>query len=68
MENSSIDCFVLVQRFAADLEDFDNQFAHAWYKLTTRDMGPRSRCVNDDAPPAQVLLICTVHIVNFTLP
>merc|ERR1719348_2767801 len=43
----------LVTRFAGDLADFDLQFAHAWYKLTTRDMGPRSRCANEDAPPAQ---------------
>ena len=43
----------IVERFAKDREYFDEQFAHAWYKLTTRDMGPRSRCVNDDAPPEQ---------------
>ena len=43
----------IVKRFAEDREYFDHQFAHAWYKLTTRDMGPRSRCSNDDAPPSQ---------------
>ena len=43
----------IVEQFASDREYFDQQFAHAWYKLTTRDMGPRSRCLNSDAPPAQ---------------
>ena len=43
----------IVKRFASDQTDFDHQFAHAWYKLTTRDMGPRRRCVNKDAPPEQ---------------
>ena len=43
----------IVRQFAEDRELFDHQFAHAWYKLTTRDMGPRSRCANEDAPPEQ---------------
>ena len=29
----------LVQRFANDIEYLNAQFSHAWYKLTTRDMG-----------------------------
>ena len=33
----------LVRMFAEDRERFDEVFAHAWYKLTTRDMGPRVR-------------------------
>ena len=43
----------LVSHFAEDWQDFQTQFAHAWYKLTSRDLGPRTRCSNQDAPPAQ---------------
>ena len=44
----------IVAHFAEDWQDFSAQFAAAWYKLTTRDMGPRTRCSNQDtAPPPQ---------------
>jgi len=43
----------LVRRFAHDQKAFDHQFAHAWYKLTTRDMGPIDRCRGPFIPPAQ---------------
>eukprot|EP00924_Labyrinthula_sp_SR-Ha-C_P004969 maker-scaffold_1-snap-gene-17.4-mRNA-1 protein AED:0.07 eAED:0.07 QI:0/0/0/1/1/1/3/0/733 len=42
-----------VELYASDNELFNSDFADAWYKLTTRDMGPRSRCFGDDIPPAQ---------------
>ena len=43
----------LIKSFAEDMEYFDEMFAHGWYQLTTRDMGPRTRCANADAPPPQ---------------
>ncbi|ORY37924.1 heme peroxidase [Rhizoclosmatium globosum] len=42
-----------VQEFATDLDALNKAFAAGWYKLVTRDMGPRERCTNSDAPPSQ---------------
>lgn len=44
---------VYVQEFAANITAFEEAFAKAWYKLTTRDMGPFGRCVGPNLPPAQ---------------
>mmetsp|Transcript_5571 Transcript_5571/g.8269 ORF Transcript_5571/g.8269 Transcript_5571/m.8269 type:complete len:269 (-) Transcript_5571:31-837(-) len=43
----------IVRQFANDLILLNTVFAHAWYKLTTRDVGPVSRCVGPMVPPAQ---------------
>ena len=50
---TDMDYLSIVQEFSGNLEGFDQEFARAWYKLTTRDMGPRSRCLNADAPEPQ---------------
>ena len=45
--------FKIVSEFADDLDLFSDQFSHAWYKLTTRDMGPVTRCHGPATPEAQ---------------
>ncbi len=38
------------QRFLDNPEEFEKAFARAWFKLTHRDMGPRSRYLGADTP------------------
>jgi catalase-peroxidase len=38
------------ERFRDDPQAFEQAFARAWFKLTHRDMGPRSRYVGSDVP------------------
>ena len=45
----------IAEQFLADPEAFRLAFAKAWFKLTHRDMGPRSRYLGDQVP-ADVLI------------
>ncbi|MFH2202795.1 MAG: catalase/peroxidase HPI [Elusimicrobiota bacterium] len=40
----------IAQRFMNDPKEFELAFANAWFKLTHRDMGPRSRYLGSDVP------------------
>ncbi len=45
----------IAERFLADPEEYRLAFAKAWYKLTHRDMGPRSRYLGDDIPSEELI-------------
>jgi catalase-peroxidase len=41
---------VIAERFLKNPKAFDNAFARAWFKLTHRDLGPRSRYLGSEVP------------------
>jgi catalase-peroxidase len=43
------------ERFAADQAYFDEVFARAWFKLTHRDMGPKTRYIGPEAPAVDLI-------------
>jgi len=43
------------ERFAKDPAAFANAFARAWFKLTHRDMGPKSRYIGPDVPKEDLI-------------
>ena len=45
----------ITERFANDPEYFSQTFARAWFKLTHRDMGPKTRYIGPDVPAEKLI-------------
>lgn len=55
------------ERFYQDPAYFADAFARAWFKLTHRDMGPKSRYLGADVPAEDLIWQDPVPSVNYTL-
>jgi catalase-peroxidase len=45
----------IARRYAQNPEEFADAFARAWFKLTHRDMGPRSRYLGPEVPVEELI-------------
>ena len=57
----------IAKRFQEDPAEFELAFAKAWFKLTHRDMGPRSRYLGDDVPAEDLIWQDPVPAVDHQL-
>mgnify|MGYP002788619037 CR=1 FL=1 len=57
----------IARRFHADPQAFADAFARAWFKLTHRDMGPRSRYLGPEVPDEVLLWQDPVPAVDHPL-
>ena len=58
---------VIAKRFHEHPEEFADAFAHAWFKLTHRDMGPRSRYLGPEVPAEELIWQDPVPAVDHDL-
>lgn len=57
----------VAERFLADPDEYQRAFAKAWYKLTHRDMGPRSRYLGNAIPEGEAIWQDPVPAVDHKL-
>src|SRR5690606_31094613 len=57
----------IVERFHNDFDYFSDTFARAWFKLTHRDLGPKSRYLGPDVPAEDLIWQDPIPAVNYTL-
>jgi catalase-peroxidase len=55
------------EKFQKDPKAFEDAFARAWFKLTHRDLGPRSRYLGADAPKEELIWQDPIPTVDYTL-
>ncbi|MNR83712.1 Catalase-peroxidase [compost metagenome] len=55
------------KRFHEDPQAFAEAFARAWFKLTHRDMGPRSRYLGPEVPKEELIWQDPIPAVDYTL-
>ena len=55
------------ERFYNDFEYFSETFARAWFKLTHRDLGPKSRYLGSDVPTEDLIWQDPIPAVDYTL-
>ncbi|MDJ0738633.1 MAG: catalase/peroxidase HPI [Gammaproteobacteria bacterium] len=57
----------IAQHFRAHPDEFADAFARAWFKLTHRDMGPRSRYLGPEVPDEELIWQDPVPAVDHAL-
>lgn len=55
------------ERFYKDPEAFADAFARAWFKLTHRDLGPKTRYLGSDVPEEDLIWQDPIPTVDYTL-
>ncbi len=57
----------IAKRFLDNPSEFDKAFAKAWFKLTHRDMGPRSRYLGADVPKEAFIWQDPIPTIDYDL-
>ncbi len=57
----------IARRYLANPDEFADAFARAWFKLTHRDMGPRSRYLGPEVPTEELIWQDPIPAVNHKL-